>query len=171
MAAAATDLTVASVMSMKVAELKPHLEGRGLDKGGSRSEMRKRLAESVAAELDAAAVAAAAASATSKARAAMGTAAAPAATGCSAVLAAAATSSRRRHVVRQPRAQAQRPARCDRSCEGGSLRGCACCCSFMADCIDCGEPVYTKVEKDAGWKATMARCRGCRLAWLSRPGW
>ena len=150
-------------MSMKVAELRPHLEGRGLEKGGSRSEMRERLAGSVAAELDAAAVAAAAASATSKARAAMGTAAAPAATGCSAVPAAAATSSRRPHTVRQPRAQAQRPARCDRSrdrsCEGGSLRGCACCCSFMADCIDCGEPVYTKVEKDAGWKATMARCR------------
>ena len=57
------------------------------------------------------------------------------------------------------------------SCEVGSLRGCARCCSFMADCIDCGEPVYTKVEKDAEWKATMARCKGCRLAWLSRPGW
>ena len=156
-------------MSMKVAELRPHLEGRGLEKVGSRSEMRERLADSVAAELDAAAVAAAAARATSKARTAMGAAAAPAATSCSAVPAAAATSSRRRHAVRQP--LAQRPARCGRSCEGGSLRGCACCCSFMADCIDCGEPVYTKVEKDAEWNATMARCRDCRVAWLSRPGW
>ena len=36
--------------------------------------------------------------------------------------------------------------------------------NFMADCIDCGEPVYTKVEKDAEWKATMARCRAA--AWL-----
>ena len=40
------------------------------------------------------------------------------------------------------------------------------CCRFMVDCVDCGEPVYTKFELDAEYAANMARCRRCRVVWL-----
>ena len=49
----------------------------------------------------------------------------------------------------------------------GERYGCAQCCQFMVDCVGCGEAVYTKVKLDAEYAAQMARCRPCRVAWLS----